>query len=138
VDRLFEIAVKSRRRMETLARRRRASKDLHCLCAVAALDLFRSFREAQIEVRYAVGKKHCFCLVGDFMVDTTATQFKNAEPVEGVWIASSRDPDFLDDPGVWEVSTSFPTEEEVLAADLWRHWPSNQRPHALDTRRSRR
>ena len=130
IDRLFLIAVKSRERVEAIARGRGAPDDLHGVCALAALDLFRALLAEQIPVRFAVGKNHCFCLVEGLIVDTTATQFRNADPVDGVWIASATD--LADDPGVWEVTASFATEAEILAADLWRLWYASQRPHALD------
>lgn len=65
------------------------------------------------------------------VVDTTATQFLNADPVDGVWIASVAD--LADDPGVWRVSASFDTEDAVLASDIWQHWQPSERPHALDS-----
>lgn len=129
IERLFLIAVKSRERMEALAPRCGATEDLRGLCAVAAFDLFRALNAAQIPARFAVGQNHCFCLVDGFVVDTTATQFLNADPVDGVWIASVAD--LADDPGVWRVTVSFATEEEVLAADFWQHWNASERPHAL-------
>jgi hypothetical protein len=134
VARIFTIARASRARMDALARLRGFPADLHRFCALAAMDLFRSLRADGLPARFAVGENHCFCLVGALIVDTATSQFTNADPVEGVWIASSIDPDMLADPGVWRVTATFDTEHDILAAEFWSSWPEDERPHALPPR----
>ena len=101
------------------------------LCAQAALRLFRALAAAGMPVRFAIGQHHCFCMVGDLIVDVTAGQFRNADPVEGVWIADRTDPDIAADPGVWRISQTFLTERDVLRSPIWAFWPEAERPQEI-------
>ncbi len=130
VLRLFLIAVKSRQRIDALAQKYGYSNDLHKLCAVAALDLFRALRLAGVHPRFAVGQNHCFCIVDDLIVDTTATQFRNADPVHGVWIVALSD--LTDDPGVWKSHVIFDKVCDLLMSDIWKQWPASERPDHWD------
>ena len=130
ITRLYLIAVESRWRMEMIARESGCDDDLHQLCAKAALDLFRALQMAGIRARLVIGQNHCFCMVDPLIVDTTATQFRNVELVDGVWIANSTDPELIADPGVWKISKIFDRERDYLAPENWRNWPADERPNA--------
>jgi hypothetical protein len=130
---LFEIARESRVRMERAAEASGFGQDLHRLCAPAAMDLFRSLAARGFRPRFVVGRNHCFCTVGVLIVDTTATQFANADPVDGVWIADGGDPDLVADPGAWDPTHVFDAEADATASPIWSAWPEAERPARLDS-----
>ena len=115
-----------------MALERNSPQDLHGLCAHAAMDLFRALQEAGILAQYVVGQNHCFCMVDNLIVDTTATQFRNVDPVQGVWIADALDEDMIQDPGVWRITATFSSEADILSSDIWSEWPEAEKPNSLD------
>lgn len=127
VARIFEIAKQAHRRVRTTAAGQ-AQGGLSGLCAHAALDLMRALQGAGLAAEFVVGQNHCFCQVGNLIVDITAEQFRNVQPVEGVWIADALDPEMQDDPGVWRPSARFSSPAAVLAAPIWSSWPECERP----------
>jgi hypothetical protein len=52
-------------------------QDLNGACAVASWLLFRALRDQGVEADFCISadEGHCFCMVGDFVVDPTARQF---------------------------------------------------------------
>lgn len=129
---LFGIAVKSRMRSEAEAASQGKPTDLRRFCSHAAMDLFRALQGERIQARFVVGQNHCFCMVGDLIVDTAATQFRNIEAVQGVWIADASDDDMTRDPGVWKVGASFASDAEILSSEIWSNWPEDERPLGVD------
>lgn len=101
-------------------------------CSIAAYELMCRLQadpELQTEVIvFAKSDFHAFVLVRGLVVDVTATQFVNTDPVEGVWIM-----DLSDEPdaGVWVATETASTPAEVLNLKCWGGWPQDERPLAL-------
>jgi hypothetical protein len=133
VSQLFAHAKKVRAWAEDIARNTgRDAQTLKGMCAIAAFELFSRLKaDPKLRGRtivFAKSEFHAFVLVDGLVVDVTATQFINTDPVEGVWIADLSDEP---DPGVWAPNDLAETCEEILALSCWRRWVLSELPLPL-------
>jgi hypothetical protein len=68
---------------------------------------------------FSKSRHHAFCLVEGLVVDVTATQFVNCDPVNGVWI-----PDLSneEDRGVWSVEERAASVDAIVSMPCWNDW----------------
>lgn len=135
VSHLFALAKEVRLWTEDLARATgRDSQSLKGMCAIAAFELFNRLKaDPKLRDRtivFAKSEFHAFVTVDGLVVDVTATQFINTDPVEGVWIANLSDEP---DPGVWVASELALTRDGILALPCWRRWVLSELPLPLQS-----
>lgn len=133
VRQLFAHAREVRIWTEDLARATgRDSRSLKGMCAIAAFELFnRLMADPKLRghaIVFAKSEYHAFVTVSGLVVDVTATQFVNTDPVEGVWIVDLSDEP---DPGVWVPTEVALTRKGILALPCWSRWVLSELPLPL-------
>lgn len=133
VSHLFVLAKEVRVWAEDLARATgRDSQSLKGMCAITAFELFNRLKaDPKLRDRtivFAKSEFHAFVTVDGLVVDVTATQFVNTDPVEGVWIANLSDEP---DPGVWVPTELALTRDGILALPCWHRWVLAELPLPL-------
>lgn len=110
----------------------RDAESLRGMCAIAAFELFERLRaDPKLRGRaivFAKSEFHAFVMVDGLVVDVTATQFINTDPVEGVWIVDLSDEP---DPGVWVPTEVALTRDGILSLPCWHRWVSPELPLPL-------
>lgn len=110
----------------------RDSQSLKGMCAIAAFELFNRMKaDPKLRDRaivFAKSEFHAFVTVDGLVVDVTATQFVNTDPVEGVWIVDLSDEP---DPGVWVPTELALTRSGILALPCWNRWVPAELPLPL-------
>jgi hypothetical protein len=126
VAKIYKVALESRSWAEEQARFSGRDPDiLMGMCVHAAFDLFKRLEKAGLHPIFAKSRHHAFCLVEGLVVDVTATQFANCDPVNGVWIADLSDEEDL---GVWAVEDQAASVEAITALSCWDDWALAELP----------
>jgi hypothetical protein len=112
----------------------RGVSTLSGLCVITAYEMFARIAVDPLLKRhspiFAKSDFHAFVLVDGLIVDVTATQFRNTDPVDGVWIV-----DLSDEPesGVWAATKFAASKEAILALDCWLRWLRSELPLPMQT-----
>lgn len=130
VAELFRVAKEVRAWSEVIATRLGHNPEtLQGMCVIAAYELFdrlsKNTRLKGHSIRFAKSEFHAFVLVDALTVDVTATQFRNTDPVDGVWIVDLTDEP---DPGVWRATEFAASTEDVQQLHCWCRWPRKELP----------
>ena len=133
VAELFRVAKEVRAWSEvTAAQLGHDPVSLQGMCVIAAYELFdRLSKDSRFEghrLVFAKSEFHAFVLVDALTVDVTATQFRNTDPVEGVWIVDLTDEP---DPGVWRATEFAASTDEIEQLHCWSRWPRKELPLPL-------
>jgi len=101
------------------------SLSLSGCCAIASVMLFEELSKLNISCKLALSENsdydHVFVMIGNTVVDITATQFGNFKKVEIVDIsADGNKKDF------WEVSKVFDKPSELVAYQKQSGWSNDQ------------
>lgn len=99
------------------------SSTLNGYCAICSFNIFSQLRSKNIEATFVENKSrnHAFVLVGEWVIDVTATQFGNYPKVMIRKIEELGH--------YWRVGKVAKTTEEVKA--IIRDWPRSQQPKII-------
>lgn len=114
------------------------SSDMAGMCAIGSFELLRRLFLLGIKARIAYGRYHSFVIYHGYVVDVTASQFRDSDrPLPDVVIRRLRDCRKKD---LWFWSDfkhtfSFPDKQGISKAFL--NWPRTQRPLMKEAYRNR-
>lgn len=119
---------------------RAQSDQLAGWCAIASVELFKRLREEKIDAELHVWTcskdgmtSHVYCLVGDYIVDVTATQFHKLRDVP-VFIMHQREAIQYH---FYHTVAVYTTAEKFVAYQKKSKWPHNQIAYSSKTCMSR-
>ncbi len=100
------------------------------MCAITSYEIFLALHRKKILAKFCVNKYHAFVMVGDIVIDVTATQFDSELPevvISEKWRLPKKKS--WAGAGIWTVThqTSNPKRIKSLLKD----WPTEQQPVAM-------
>lgn len=128
INTIYDIAQEYRRwGKENTERFGHDSEDLSCMCAIVSYEIFHALRRKNIRAQFCINKYHSFVMVGDIVIDVTATQFSSNLPAVIVCgMDSLPKAKTWFDTSIWAVK--YKTENISRIKSLLRYWPTEQQP----------
>lgn len=122
-DELFSVASEVRQEVEILAVQKGFPKNLIGACAHGAVLLHKALKKVGFQSKIKYNRGHCFVVVGDYIVDVTASQFGESNVVV---LNTKEIPYCL--PRYWAKGVEVEDEAEFIEGLKKDVWPLHQIP----------